>query len=338
MRLIGKIQNKFHAERFMACMTVKEIGAHLEHDNSEWEIWIKDEDRVAIAKQEFEEFLLNPDAPKYGKVMDEASKLIKQQQQAYHEHKKNLVNVQQQWQTPLSGKKTPVTIVVIVISLLVSLATQMGEDRESLVFRALAFTSLTKEQTLSISNSPNPNSTAIRTGSIRHFELWRTITPMFIHFGLMHLLFNSIWIFYFGRQIEARYGSVWLAMLIVIFAIPSNSIGAIVPLEWDGLPVDASGKVWIMPAGGLSGVIYGLFGYLWMKMLFDPRSNFFVSPVTIVILMGWFLLCIVASGDSLGFGRINNWAHGGGLVMGLIMGYLPKFIADIRGTSKMKTK
>ncbi len=336
MRLIGKINNKLHAERFVACMTLKNINAHVEQENSAWDVWIKDEDQVDFAKAELDAFVSEPDSPKYAKVVEEAASILKKKERARQEHKKNVVQIQDRWQSPGGNQRAPVTMLLIVISVLVSLATSFGKDQQSFVFRALAFTSLTRHQAMSQMKVPDPSDPAIRTGSIRRFELWRTVTPIFLHFGVIHLLFNGLWMFYFGRQIEGRYGSVWLAILVLAFAIPSNAIGAIVPLDWEGLGVDSSGEVWVMPAGGLSGVLYGMFGYIWMKTLFDRNSGLYLSQSTIVILVGWFFLCILLS-DGLMRG-INNWAHGGGLVIGLIMGYFPKFIADIRGNPPKKSK
>src|ERR1035437_7822012 len=50
---------------------------------------------------------------------------------------------------------------------------------------------------------------------ICHGEIWRLFTPIFIHFGITHLLVNSIWIFIFGTLIEKRQ-SVWVLVLLVL--------------------------------------------------------------------------------------------------------------------------
>ncbi|MEQ9067331.1 MAG: rhomboid family intramembrane serine protease, partial [Gimesia chilikensis] len=67
--------------------------------------------------------------------------------------------------------------------------------------------------------------------------------------------------------------------------------------------------------GGLSGVVYGLFGYMWMKSLYDPQSSFFIPPNMVIILIGWFLLCIAGV-----VGNVANYAHGFGLGTGIVIG------------------
>jgi len=332
MRLIGTLKNKFHAERFAACMTLKNVTTHLEQEKDGCEIWIKDEDQVATANEEFEAFTNDPDAPRYSKVVEEATAILKKRDVERQAVQKNLVRIQSRWQSPTTAARTPLTIALIVIACIVTFTTSLGDNPQSPVFRALAFASLTDQQAQDITSPKDPRGTdsEIRTSGIRRFELWRTITPIFIHFGLLHLLFNCMWIFYFGRQIEGRSGSLWLAILVVLIAIPSNSLGSLVPLEWQGSEVANIGKFWIMLSGGLSGVVYGLFGYVWMKVLFDPSSNFYLSPFTIGMLMIWFVICLFAGDGLMGQGtRVNNWAHGGGLVVGLAIGYFPKLISDI---------
>ncbi len=171
--------------------------------------------------------------------------------------------------------------------------------------------------------------TQLRMASLSRGEVWRAITPMFLHFGILHLVFNMCWVVVFGRQIEYRFGSLWLLALVVLIAIPSNTIGALVPPEFDGLPIVNTGLYWTILAGGMSGVVYGLFGYVWMKMIFDRRCGLHVSFSNIAILLIWLVICM-APGFEQQFGfRVGNWAHGTGLAMGLAIGYGPKLLRDL---------
>lgn len=343
MRLIGTLENKIHAERFAAFMTVRNIATHLEKEGESWEVWIKDEDKIGEASTEFEKFQASPDASEYSKVVEEASALIRREQKQRQEVQRNLVQMQNRWQAGSKAGPTPLTIALIAVSVVVTLLIGFGENTDSFVYRALAFTSLTDQQAESVLNNRvrRSDDPVLRTGSIRRFELWRLITPIFIHFGPIHLLFNGYMMFHFGRQIEGRYGTPWLFFLVIVIAIPSTVASMIVPIEsWQGTPVVLDNNYWVTYAGGLSGVIYGLFGYVWMKVTFDRESRFFLTPVTIAILVGWLFFCIFF-GDSGIFGentRVNNWAHGVGLVVGMMIGYFPKFITDLRGTTAANTK
>ena len=72
--------------------------------------------------------------------------------------------------------------------------------------------------------------------------------------------------------------------------------------------------------GGMSGVVYGLFGYVWIKSKFDPGDGLFIHQTTALIMLGWFFLCFVVKD----FG-VANWAHAGGLITGSAWGYISAF-------------
>lgn len=86
-------------------------------------------------------------------------------------------------------------------------------------------------------------------------QVWRLFTPMFLHFGIFHIVFNLLWTLEFGRVIELRQG--WPAFILITLAI---SISANLSQYF------VSGPLF----GGMSGVIYGLFGYIWIQSWLNP--------------------------------------------------------------------
>ncbi len=89
-------------------------------------------------------------------------------------------------------------------------------------------------------------------------QLWRLVTPIFIHFGVAHLLFNAAVVIEFGRRIERGAGTAVLLGLTLVIAIASNAVQFLV-----------SGAALF---GGLSGVAYGLFAYVVVRGRFDART------------------------------------------------------------------
>ena len=68
---------------------------------------------------------------------------------------------------------------------------------------------------------------------------------------------------------------------------------------------------------GMSGVVYALFGYIWMKGLYQPEQGMILHPNTITIMLFWLVLCMT------GFvGPIANAAHFMGLAAGVAFGVL----------------
>ncbi|MGI9519327.1 MAG: rhomboid family intramembrane serine protease [Pirellulaceae bacterium] len=330
MRLIGHLDSKTHAERFSAFLMTHGISSHCEQEDGRWELWIRDEDQIDKATKHLEEFRNSPDAAEYRAAVDEAHRIARQQEKKLQEVRANQMQMNERWNAPIT-KAAPLTIAMIVICVIVSLITNFGDSISGDTFQALSLASLTQQQAVDLVGTEGLDrfNTRLRMGSLTGGEVWRAITPAFIHFGVFHLLFNMYWLVVFGRQVESRYGALWMAILVALIAIPSNISGALVPEHLDGIPIENLGNHWSIIMGGMSGVIYGLFGYVWMKMVFDPKSGMFVSPITIAVLLIWMLICMAPDFTEMTGMNVANWAHGMGLVVGLMIGYLPKLLSDL---------
>ena len=148
--------------------------------------------------------------------------------------------------------------------------------------------------------------TSLLYAGIEQGQYYRLISPIFLHFGLLHLVFNCLWLSMLGFRIEAIEGSFHLLILVIICGIVSN----MVQYNW-------SGSVYF---GGMSGVIYALLGYVWIKHKIAPH-NFPALPQGLMgFMVGWLVLCMTGILEvTLGM-AIANAAHLGGLIIGLILG------------------
>jgi len=137
---------------------------------------------------------------------------------------------------------------------------------------------------------------------VRHGEVWRLITPIFIHFGVLHLLFNMLWLMDLGAQVEYRQGTARLGWLVLVLALACN-LGQFL----------VSGPNF----GGMSGVVYGLIGYIWLRGTRDPASGLYLDKRNFFLAIAWFVYCYT------GFaGPIGNTAHAVGLAVGLSWGFV----------------
>jgi GlpG protein len=193
------------------------------------------------------------------------------------------------------------TIVLVGLSILTSLATQLGEDRNNLFLQQFGF--------VNPAHQSAPGSSLQRDGmsDIRRGEIWRLITPIFLHFGLPHLVFNLIWLVSLGSQIESRQGAVWLGIVVLASALAGN-------LAQYAL----SGPLF----GGMSGVVYGLFGYIFVRMVRSPKDSLVVGRETTFIMALVLVLGFVGVLDGVAGGAIANWAHLFGLLGGMAVGLL----------------
>ncbi len=141
-----------------------------------------------------------------------------------------------------------------------------------------------------------------------HGEYWRLLTPIFLHFGLFHILFNGLWIWEFGRRIEHAFGSGVLLALIVVIGVLSNTA----QYAWNGPSL----------FGGLSGVLYGLLGFLWIYCKFKPHPTLALPPGIVGFMLIWLALGMTGAIDFFIDGSIANAAHFGGLVAGMLLAFV----------------
>jgi GlpG protein len=139
-------------------------------------------------------------------------------------------------------------------------------------------------------------------------QYWRLVTPVFLHFGWLHIVFNSLWLWDLGGRVERVLGHFNMFMLFLVIAMVSN----VSQFAFD----DAS------LFGGMSGVVYGLLGFSWVAPLLQPLWRIQPSRGIMILMVGWLLACMAGVVEVLGFGAIANAAHLGGLLCGAVLGAL----------------
>ncbi|NMH74437.1 rhomboid family intramembrane serine protease [Bacillus sp. RO2] len=147
-------------------------------------------------------------------------------------------------------------------------------------------------------------------------EWWRFFTPIILHIGVLHLLLNTMAIFYLGTAVERIYGNVRF-LVIYLFAGFAGSLASFVFTS--------------SLSAGASGAIFGCFGALLFVGITHPKLFFRTMGTNILVLIGINL--------AIGFTipGIDNAGHIGGLIGGFLASaivHLPnhkKFIQRIFG-------
>ncbi|MDB4331627.1 rhomboid family intramembrane serine protease [Rhodopirellula sp.] len=204
------------------------------------------------------------------------------------------------------------TILIIAISMLASFVSHFGNPRgsrdtnqvtlEQKVYRNLSF--VDPEQ-YEVSRDP--------MASVRQGQLWRLITPLFLHADELQLAFNVMWLFFLGSTIEKIQGS-WFLMGLILF---TQTCGMLLQVA---LPVDS-----VMPSAlqgspfaiGSAGAVYGLFGYLWARPFFSPDYPVYLVPANVILMLLWLALCMTSAMAPISIG-----AHLGGLVAGILSAFV----------------
>ncbi len=278
MRLIGKFSDEHLARSFSTHLAQLEIDNQIaiESDGT-YEIWVISEDDVKGAEQLLGKFR---DSTGEGEVRDISKKSRKTRKGdlAAVERKRGKV-----FKKGLPAPRN-VTFFFILISVLIGVFSGLGENVELL--RRFFITDIIKGGLPEIGNG----------------EYWRLITPIFIHFSIIHLLFNMLWFYSLGNMIESRKGSWFLGIFIVFAAAAGNLAQYLVSHPY---------------FGGMSGVVYGLLGYAWMKSKHDPKSKILLHKGVLYVMIGWFFLCLTGL-----MGNVANASHAMGLIIGTVWGFL----------------
>ena len=147
-------------------------------------------------------------------------------------------------------------------------------------------------------------------------EVWRVFTPAILHKDLLHILFNMIWVWVLGKQIDERINRWKYFLLVIIVAIISNTAQYLM-----------SGPYFL----GFSGVVMGMAGFIWMRQRKAPWEGYPFHPSTFLFL-GFFILAMlflqivsffmqIFGSDSFAF-NIANTAHIAGALAGMGLGKL----------------
>jgi GlpG protein len=280
MRQAGTLDSETDAQRFVDYLLSLGITAKVDRSGEAWAVWIHDENQVDRSKQELELFRQAPQDARYRDAVREAQVVRREIAQKQKQARKNYVEVRNLWASP--WRRRPVTVAMIAISVVLAFAEDVLPV-DYLMFWMPA---------------------------IQQGQVWRLITPIFLHGGLLHLLFNMWWMYDLGTLVETQLRTLRYVALLLVIALVSNVSQYV-----------ASGPYFL----GMSGVVYGLFGYAWVRGRLDPTCGLYLRPDIAIWMMGWFVLCLVSPQMN-----VANTAHGAGLACGAALGYLAFTIGQLR--------
>jgi GlpG protein len=299
MRQIGHLEREEEARVFSDFLYTREIDNEVEPEGGRWVVWVRDEERLERAQQLLAEYRRQPGDAKYRGCAQQAEAKRKQEREEEVSARRRFFGREKVFPERLY-RMGALTAVLMAACVGITLLTGFGEhDHFARWFAISPFL---------IDGGYIRYSTAEQV--LRSGEWWRWVTPIFVHMGVVHLLFNLLWLKDLGSLVEQRIGAGRFLVLILLLAVLPNLAEFL-----------SSGPRF----GGMSGVVYGLFGFVWIRGKLDPASGFFLDPTTSAIVMAWFFLCW--------FGVIPNVAnivHSVGLGLGMLAGWVAATAANRR--------
>lgn len=136
-----------------------------------------------------------------------------------------------------------------------------------------------------------------------HGEPWRLAASALPHGGVVHLLFNVYWLWVLGTLLEEELGHLTTLVLVIVLA--AGSAAAQFAFSVGGI--------------GLSGVGYGIVGFLWTASRIHPRFRDAMDTRTLQLFLGWGVLCIILT--ATGTMAVANYAHAAGFLLGIPLAY-----------------
>ena len=163
------------------------------------------------------------------------------------------------------------------------------------MFTELLFQAIDQRQWLSLSET------------LAKGQVWRLITPIFLHFGLLHFIFNALFIWVIGHRVEQLMGSTRYLVMILWVSVFSNFA------QYMMTPNSIF--------GGLSGVVYGIIGFALVHQSQVEHSPLKMHTSLIVMALISLLLGVFGIIDLFMAGSVANTAHVSGLIAGALFGF-----------------
>ncbi len=291
MRRIGTIANKEDAERFRDYLLTEQIQSQVDAAGDKWAVWVYDEEKIDSSRDRLQRYLDDPHDQKYVQAVVEADRIRHEKVRKAIAAQKKQVNLTKTWNRPLV-RQFPVTFALVILSVVVTLGTDMGTNLEAFDGQ-IPIVSGMKQSGEMVSYPANYK----QLPGVADGQVWRLVTPAFLHFGFPHLLMDMYMLVLLGSMTERIRGSRVMFGLFLVTAI----VGNLAQLYFKG------------PAfGGMSGVVSGVFGYMWIKGSMEPESGLALSPNFVFMMIAFLLLATTGI-----FGPIAHGAHFGGLAAGM---------------------
>jgi membrane associated rhomboid family serine protease len=154
-------------------------------------------------------------------------------------------------------------------------------------------------------------------------QLYSLFTSMFLHGGWFHLISNMVFLWIFGDNVEAALGKIRYLVFYIGGGLAASALHVLLNMNSRMPSVGASGAI-----GAVLGSYVVMFPRSQVRVLLLLGFFMVVRRITAVLFLGiWFLMQFFTGFASLGAetaqtGGVAVWAHVGGFIFGLLIGFL----------------
>ena len=266
MKRLATFNNPRVAQAFVDYMAARDISLQMMPEgDGQFALWLADSQHEAEVEAELKAFLSNPSASKYSAA---SWQVADSRHNQFHYASPSMM-------TMIKAKAGPVTLSIMLLCCVIYALQLMGFGQA--LFTQLHFPAFEGQK----------------------WQLWRWASHALLHFSITHIVFNLLWWWQLGGDIERRLGSGKLLQIFFISAVLSGV-----------------GQFYVEGAnfGGLSGVVYALLGYLWVLGVRLPHLGLVLPNGLIGFMLVWLVLGFV-----IPFMNIANTAQLVGLLSGILL-------------------
>ncbi len=298
MRLLREIPDERSARMLVDALDDSGIDTDLkETQGGGFSVWVMDETQLDSARELSASWLDEARSEAFALAAARGRSAREVKERADLRRRQHVEAVTREFEARAKPRPTPLSFGLIGFCIAVAILTKLGQDQQMLGSLTIA-DPLRPVQVTQFSLF----GLQLEWLALPWSEPWRLVTPMLVHFGFLHILFNMLWLRDLGRIVEARHGTAYLFVFVLLCGVLSN----IAQFE-----IGQSARF-----AGMSGVVYGLLGLVWIRGRLDPAVGYGITPFTVQFMLIWLVLGFL--GD---FG-VANWCHLFGLLTGLIWGFI----------------
>lgn len=295
MRMLHQFSSRADAELLRDALFAEQVEASVRDASAEGAtLWVHDDEDLELSKEILAIFLAQPNDPRF----DEARKIASSRRKDIRVAEKRSRHTEMRARDMVARGQNhrPATQLFVGAAALLFLLDFAGKIApiEHYFFLVDPGEFITRVYGMGESRWTLLADTMMRG------EIWRLFASTFLHANFFHILFNVMWLWQLGRVIEGAVGHLRFALMFFFFAIAGELLEYAMTSPF---------------SVGLSGAVYGLFGYIWIRGRYDPTFPAAMPKNTVVWMIGWYILCFTGI-----LGPIANWAHTGGLVSGMLLG------------------
>lgn len=295
MRKIGEIEGESNAKVLSDYLYVEGIENEVEEDSGDqWSVWVLAEEHLDKATRLFQYYRSHPSDPKFERIVREAAERRAEEERSEKSYRRKVHSREETLRRTTVNTLMPLTLALLGITIAVYVLQQLKGE--------MGVRSLVISQFLPVGSAWDR---LMGLTEIRQGQVWRLFTPIFLHYGILHIIFNMLWLIDLGSAIERKEGAATFLLFILVVAAISNVSQFVI-----------SGPRF----GGMSGVVYGLLGYIWIRGKCDPFSGYHLNPPVVYMMLAWLVICMLGW-----IPRVANTAHLSGLLVGMAWGYLSAY-------------